>query len=148
MNQRHKSEWTMIRVRQIDHINMRVRNLAESIEFYQRLFSFEMKEDHRGDAKEPWAIIGLAGVAYLCMYEHSKRRIEPEALKINHFGLVVEDIEKTLEQLRSQGVEVLYDGLVDWPRSRSIYIRDPNGYEIELAEKVGGGLDDPPAGSR
>jgi lactoylglutathione lyase len=34
-----------------------------------------------------------------------------------------------------------YGGSVQWPKSRSVYISDPNGYEIELAEIWGGGLD-------
>jgi hypothetical protein len=30
--------------------------------------------------------------------------------------------------------------VVAWQKSRSIYIKDPNGYEIELSEVWGGGL--------
>jgi hypothetical protein len=31
-------------------------------------------------------------------------------------------------------------GVVQWEKSRSVYILDPNGYEIELSEIDGGGL--------
>jgi len=30
--------------------------------------------------------------------------------------------------------------IVDWGESRSVYIIDPNGDEIELSERQGGGL--------
>jgi catechol 2,3-dioxygenase-like lactoylglutathione lyase family enzyme len=129
----------MIGVKRIDHINMRVKNLAESIEFYRKNFGFELKEDRRDEA-EPWVIIGVPGVAYLCMYEHPEKTKPDDALTINHFGLVLQDFDKALEMLRANGVEILYGQAVQWPQSRSIYIKDPNGYEIELAEKVGGGL--------
>lgn len=130
----------MIRVKSIDHINMRVKNLAQSVEFYRKNFGFEMKEDHAAD-EEPWVIVGLPGVAYLCLYEHPQKKIREDALKVSHFGFALEDFASALEALRSNGVEVLYGGAVQWPQSRSLYIKDPSGHEIELAEKVGGGLD-------
>ncbi len=131
----------MIRVKQIDHINMRVRNLDQSIEFYQRSFGFQMKEDRRDDPKGPWAIIGLRGVAYLCLYEHPGKRQAERSLRINHFGFVIENFDEAMAQLSAAGVEILYGGPLEWAHSRSIYIRDPSGHEIELAEKTGGGLD-------
>ena len=129
-----------IKVTKIDHINMRVNNLADSIEFYRKNFGFEIKEDHSTESEEPWAIIGLPEIAYLCMYEHTDKEITSNFLTINHFGFVIENFGKALDKLHNNGVEVLYGGYVQWPMSRSIYIRDPNGYEIELAEKVGGNL--------
>jgi len=129
-----------LKVKKIDHINMRVKNIVDSIEFYRKNFGFEIKEDHSTDKKDPWIIIGLAGTAYLCMYEHPDMEIITNALTINHFGLVIENFEEALEKLHANGVEVLYGGHVQWPKSRSIYIKDPNGYEIELAEKTGGDL--------
>jgi catechol 2,3-dioxygenase-like lactoylglutathione lyase family enzyme len=129
----------MIGIERIDHINMRVTNLNESIAFYAKNFGFEMKEDRRDD-DEPWAIIGLKGVAYLCLYEHPDKTKPDNALTINHFGLALRDFEKAEAALHKNGVEILYGGPVQWPKSRSLYIRDPSGHEIELAEVVGGGL--------
>lgn len=123
----------------MDHINMRVRNLAESVEFYRSLFGFEIKENHADDREEPWMILGRPGVAYLCLYEHPDKVRQQEALRINHFGWVLEDFEAAAEELRARGVRILYDGPVEWQHSRSLYIQDPNGYEIELSEKFGGG---------
>lgn len=130
---------SIVSIKRIDHINMRVKKLAESIEFYRQNFGFEVKEDRAND-DEPWVIIGLPRIAYLCLYEHTDKQIQEDALKINHFGLVLEDFDKALDALKANGVEIMYGHPVQWPKSRSIYIRDPSGYEIELAEKVGGGL--------
>jgi catechol 2,3-dioxygenase-like lactoylglutathione lyase family enzyme len=43
------------------------------------------------------------------------------------------------------GVPVLYterwrDGVVEYPQSRSVYVADPDGNEIELTSAFGGGL--------
>ncbi len=84
----------MIRIERIDHINMRVNNLADSIEFYRKNFGFEMKEDQTG-ADEPWAIIGLAGVAYLCMYEHPGKSKPEEGLTISVNGVQLDPAQYT-----------------------------------------------------
>lgn len=136
---RRKERTKVIGIERIDHINMRVHDLEESIEFYRRNFGFEMMEDET-DAQEPWAIIGLKGVAYLCLYEHPGKSIPDEGLTINHFGLALKDFDSAIAELKRNGVPIMYGGPVEWPKSRSIYIRDPSGHEIELAEKVGGGL--------
>jgi len=120
---------------------MRVKDLSESIEFYRKNFGFTVKED-QSNSEEPWVIIGLPGVAYLCLYEHPAKQKPEGALTINHFGFVVPDFDNTLETLKARGVEILYGGPVEWSHSRSIYIKDPSGHEIELSEKVGGGLEE------
>jgi hypothetical protein len=51
---------------------------------------------------------------------------------VAHFGLRITDAEAWLETLEREKVHVLYDGEIDWPHSRSWYIKDPTGYEIEV----------------
>jgi len=131
----------MIEISQIDHINMNVNNLSESIEFYRANFGFKVMEDQSED-DEPWAIIGIPDTAYLCLYECPGRKKPGDGMTINHFGLVLKDFEQTLRTLETRGIEILYGGPLQWPRSRSIYIVDPSGHEIELVEKIGGGLEE------
>lgn len=59
---------------------------------------------------------------------------------IAHFGFNIENFDEIMEKCKTLGIEVLYDGPVQFERSQSIYIKDPNGYEIELSEVSGGGL--------
>jgi lactoylglutathione lyase len=126
-------------VSRLDHINMRVKNLSESIDFYERVFGFEMKEDHTQDGDDAWAIVGQANTVYICMYLHADKQRVPDALQIMHFGLVIDDFDTLLERLKAHGVDT-GKGYVKWPQSRSVYITDPSGHEIDLTERVGGGL--------
>lgn len=128
-----------LKVRRLDHINMRVKDLSESISFYERVFGFEMKEDHTQDGDDAWAILGLANTVYICMYLHADKERSPSALQIMHFGLVIEAFDTVLERLEAHGIDT-GKGYVQWPNSRSVYIHDPSGHEIDLTEKVGGGL--------
>ena len=117
----------------MDHVNMRVKHLDESVVFYMKLFGFEVKkEQHEQNSK----IIGNDNIK-LCLYEDPE--MSPEG-GIAHFGFNIQNFDEIMEKCKTLGIEVLYDGPVQFERSQSIYIKDPNGYEIELSEVSGGGL--------
>ncbi|PJB97228.1 MAG: VOC family protein [Nitrosopumilales archaeon CG_4_9_14_0_8_um_filter_34_10] len=123
----------ILKVSSIDHINMSVKNLAQSVEFYKNLFGFEIKKEQ---PEEKSKIIGNDNVK-LCLYEDSE--MKPEGA-IAHFGFHVENFDEIMKICTSLGVKIYYDGPVQFEKSRSIYISDPNGYDIELSEVFGGGL--------
>ena len=125
----------MLKVNGIDHLNMDVRNLGETVEFYKNLFGFEViKEQPEQDSK----IIGNEKVK-LCLYEDPELN-EYKKNGFNHFGFHIDNFDEIIQKCTELGVEIFYGGPIKWEKSSSIYIKDPNGYEIELAEVFGGGL--------
>ena len=133
----------MIRVSNIDHINLSVRNLQHSIAFYRDVFGFDIKQDERSGSR-PYVIMGLADTAYLALHE-SQLPGRAGGRRINHWGFVVSDFDAVLQELERKAVNVLYrdrgdGGVIHYPRSRSVYVQDPDGYEIELTSRFGGGL--------
>lgn len=123
----------MIKATRIDHINMTVKNLDESVKFYCDLFGFTvLKEQPEEESK----IIGDENIK-LCLYE---RDDAGDRLGIAHFGFAVEDFAAAEALCKEKGVKILYDGPLEWEKSRSLYIEDPNGYHLELSEVMGGGL--------
>ncbi len=143
----------MIDIEAIDHISLSVSDLARSVAFYRELFGLDIKEDRR-DAERPWVIVGKAGVGYLALHQRTAPGREDERRRangqlrqgrINHWGFVVGDFDALAGRLAAAGVEVLYrgngdDGVIRYPRSRSLYVADPDGNEIELTSRFGGGL--------
>jgi lactoylglutathione lyase len=117
----------------IDHINMTVKNLDASVEFYNKLFGFEIKKEQPQDKSK---IIGNNTIK-LCLYEDPQ--MSPDG-GIAHFGFNIDNFEQIIDKCDSLGVKVFYGGPVQFEKSRSIYIQDPSGYDIELSEIVGGGL--------
>lgn len=119
-------------VKHIDHLNITVSGLDESLRWYGELFGFEVQE--RGVYQgHDWAIV-RAGEALLCLYEHPE--LDGEGQKghgVNHFGLRVEDGERFAARAEQLGVSVKFGGVVDWPHSQSWYVADPTGHEIEVA---------------
>lgn len=126
----------MIKVNALDHINMSVSNVANSIKFYKDVFGFEVLEEKPYNGK-PHAIIGRSGHILFALYEGR----EDNKSYINHLGFHVEDFDSVMEKLVELNVEREFgDDYIEYPNSRSIYIFDPDGMEIELSEKFGGDL--------
>ncbi len=121
----------------LDHINMQVKNLEQSISFYKNMFGFTVrKEDNSTNSGVPSQIIGNDAIK-LCLYEHPE--MSPEG-GIVHFGFHVKNYDDILSKCKKHKVQVLYGGPVKFEKSESVYIKDPNGYDIELSKICGGGL--------
>lgn len=63
-----------------------------------------------------------------------------KAAGIDHLNLDVKNYEDVIQKCTELGIDFFYGGPIEWERSSSIYIKNPNGYEIELAKVFGGGL--------
>ena len=135
---------SLVKLADLDHVTFTVSDLEKSVKFYHDVFGFEIKEDYRNDAS-PWAIIGIPGKVYLCLYQ--AKTVPNENNTIMHWGFHIEtsDAKALAETLSAQGVKVKTfegspDGVIDYGASDSIYILDPDGYSIELSTVHGGGL--------
>lgn len=130
----------------VDHVNMFVKNLEESIDFYHRVFGTDARLKQRGTNKGlRWCILGIRSKFYFCLYELKEKEFDPSELHINHIGFHVADFDDTVERIKALGIEIQYKGKpITWRNksgtTRSLYIKDPNGYYIEFTEKLGGGL--------
>lgn len=120
-----------------DHLNLTVRNLEESLMWYQEVFGFEIVE--RGHWKSngktwPWSIVRRENFM-LCLYEDSVRKEIPEndtsLHRIFHFGLMISDLEKFKQQVMNKDLIPYLHGPFQYPHSTSWYIKDPTGHEIE-----------------
>lgn len=125
-------------VAHLDHLNLSVRDLDETVAWYGRVFGFEVQETgvYKG---APWAIL-RSGEALLCLYEYPERELldgvglrERAIHGFNHFGMRITDQAAWEALLEREQIPVEYDGLVRWPHSKSWYVLDPTGYEIEVA---------------
>ncbi|GBD90172.1 glutathione transferase FosA [bacterium BMS3Abin04] len=119
----------------IDHLNLEVRNLEESVKFYSDLFGFEVRKNQ---PDQDSIIIGNDAVK-LCLYE-IPGFTKYEKKGYHHFGLHIENFDAVLEKCEEMGLKIYYGGPLEWAHSTSIYIQDPNGYEIELTKVFGGGI--------
>ena len=124
-----------LKATRIDHVNMTVKDLDATLAFYQKLFGFTIRKDQHPSYES--YIIGNDDIK-LCLYE-DKDLVVGEGL--NHFGFHVDNFDEIVATCKQMGVEMPY-GVVEWEekKSRSVYIVDPSGYEIELSEIQGGAI--------
>lgn len=121
----------------IDHVNLQVKNLAVSIEFWHKLLGFEVLEEF---PEVNGAIIGRKE-AKLAIYENTALE-DVQSQGFSHVGFCIEDINEAKMFCEQNDIPILYGGTVSWPKSKSLYIQDPSGYEVELSDTWGGGLCD------
>ena len=100
--------------------------------------ALERKDEVRIYIEKNGKIIGNKN-ALLALYETSGMR-EYKQVGFSHISFHIVNFEEIEQKCNELGIEIKFNGPVQWPNSRSIYIDDPNGYEIELVEVWGGGL--------
>lgn len=125
-------------ITKLDHLNLSVANFRESVDWYGKVFGFELVEEGMQSGL-PWGII-QSGDALLCIYENPKLayrdRFDRARLGlhgVNHFALRIDDPDAWREVAERHGVEVKYGGQIEWDHSDAWYVNDPTGYEIEVA---------------
>src|SRR5829696_9093552 len=120
-----------------DHTNLRVRDLQRSLHFYRDVLGLEafgLEEYHR----EERPIISLRVTPTFILHLSPDPSFEPGSTGgYDHLALVVEgtDAEALAEYLRTSGVEVerRLEGVVGAQgEGEALYVRDPDGYLIEL----------------
>ena len=114
----------------IDHVSLSVSSLDASIEFYSRLFGFQLVERSGNE----WGIL-RSGDSMICMWQAAGFQA-PKALsshhEIYHFGLRIRD-RSAFERQVAEGKVNVSEGPVRYPHSTSWYVKDPSGYEVEVA---------------
>jgi catechol 2,3-dioxygenase-like lactoylglutathione lyase family enzyme len=128
----------MLKVKSVDHLNLSVKNLKESVDFYQKHFGFEVFEEGLGfKSNKPYKIIGISGKMMFCLYEFGD---DLNPVGLNHIGINIDNFEEAIKYINDLGLDLQYGGIIEYDNSRSLYLKDPNGYEVELSEVFAGGL--------
>ncbi len=126
-----------MKIKHLDHLQLTVENLKESLDWYQRIFGFERVEG--GDRSgHPWAII-RSGEAMLCLYETPRPETIDEAEiddqpmhRLRHMGFRISDEAAWRETLEREALKLYYYSPVRYGSSTSWYVKDPTGYGIEV----------------
>jgi catechol-2,3-dioxygenase len=121
----------------LDHINLSVANLQASIEWYKKVFGFELVESGNTPRGTPWGIVAFND-SMICMTEYPAKILadqyqDPSIHRIDHFGIRVSDLERWKQILQEYQLKLYYRGMVEYPDSRSWYVHDPSGHEIEVS---------------
>ncbi|MHC4959129.1 MAG: VOC family protein [Planctomycetota bacterium] len=123
-------------IKHLDHLNISVADFERTADWYRRVFGFEVAQDEVDGDGIRWGVL-KAGEALLCIYEYPDHKMVKARLQgqhgINHFGLRITDRAAWEQVLEREQLETHWGSPVDWPHSTAWYVRDPTGWEIEVA---------------
>lgn len=123
---------------EIVHTCIRVMNLEESIEFYNKALHFnEVKRKVFEQDKFTLVFMSDGITAHELELTYNYDREEPYDIGngFSHLAVVVEDLEKSYDEHKKMGYKVSnLSGLPGEP-PRFYFITDPDGYAIEIIRK-------------
>lgn len=121
-----------------DHIALSVKDVNESIEFYQKVLQLEEIKNTASDSKTRWLSLSDGKQLHLIPRPNSEIKIN----KAVHFALTTSDIDSFVKRLEEFKID--YSDWLDTPNKNyirkdgviQIYFQDPNGYWIEINDDI------------
>lgn len=121
------------------HTMIRVKNIDESLRFYMELLNMKLNKKKRLD--DCWL--------YFLDDEEGQNQIEltyndetPDdgyniGTGFGHFAFSVKSLDEFTKKLHGMGYDYLYEPFdLNGKGTKIAFIKDPDGYEIEMIEKV------------
>jgi glyoxylase I family protein len=128
--------------KRIDHVEIVTNQPDRTIQFYTDVLGFSVKERDRIERSSLGApmnlvYLHLGGTAVeLISYEGASIDPAPESEHLGYRGMALEvdDMQRTVEYLKTKGVEIVWGPKVRENQYARAEILDPNGYHIELRQ--------------
>lgn len=118
-----------------NHVHHETDDVNKAIEFYTRIFQATVDGPIERDGNQ-WAWVQLGGTQVVV----TDREASPTSLErlkgLDHFSLVTDDFDATLETIRREGVSIWKGPLTQNDVQRIVFITGPDNIKIELMEKV------------
>ncbi|WP_299745780.1 methylmalonyl-CoA epimerase [uncultured Rossellomorea sp.] len=130
----------------IDHIGVAVRNIEDTIHFYENVLGAKLIDRYRSDAKgveSEIAILEVDGARTELLAPTNNdtspiaRFIKQKGKGVHHIAYRVDDLDVALEELKHQGIRTLEDSLrINKHGRRLIYLNpaDTEGTIIEYCD--------------
>jgi lactoylglutathione lyase len=128
-----------MQVKKLLHTRMRVSDIDQTIKFYTEVLGLEVverKTSPRGSHLAFLKVPNSEELIELASFPPSGPVKVQEDLV--HLAFQVENLEKTMDELKAKGVPITDGPTVSSSGSRFIFIDAPDGYEIELIERPPG----------
>ncbi len=128
-----------MQVKKLLHTRMRVSDMDETIRFYRDILGLEVverKTSPRGSHLAFLAVPNSDELIELCSFPASGQvRVQEDLV---HLAFEVENLDDTIRSLEAKGVKITDGPTMTSSGSRFIFIDAPDGYEIELIERLPG----------
>lgn len=121
-----------------NHIALSVKDVNESIEFYQKILQLKEIKNTASDSKTRWLSLNEGKQLHLIPRPNAEIKIN----KAVHFALSTSNVNSFIDSLNEFNID--YSDWKDTPNKdyirkdgiKQIYFQDPNGYWIEINEDI------------
>ncbi|MFQ5505205.1 MAG: VOC family protein [Planctomycetota bacterium] len=116
------------------HTMLRVRNLERSLEFYREFLHLEEVRRHELGDETTLVFLSDEDRHYFLELTFNKdgRDYEPGD-QFGHLAFLTEDLDRVIAEVEARGW--WYRSSKPGGRSRYIFVKDPDGYDIEVLQK-------------
>lgn len=122
----------------IHHIAIIVSDYEKSKEFYINKLGFKVIRENYRQEKEDWKldlkVNDTTELEIFAPQNPPKRPSYPEACGLRHLAFKVDDIERTVEELRSLEIECEPIRVDEFTNKKMTFFFDPDGLPLELHE--------------
>ena len=113
-------------------VTLPVKDFKKSLDFYHGLLGLPIASQLEGNGME-MAMLGEENQPKVEIIFFPDHRSKEFASDIS-VGIAVESIDLTIEFLRKNNIPIARGPISPNPTIQFIYIKDPNGYEVQLVE--------------
>jgi len=121
----------------VEHVTIRVRDLEASIDYYGRMFQARLilRRNLAGGKKIAFLRVGDS-MLELMGFGPGKEPVDSrDHYGVHHIGIKTDDFDGTYRHLKANGAEFLGEPFEPTAGIRLVFMRDPNGAVIELAQR-------------
>ena len=121
------------------HTMIRVKDIDASLKFYTELLNMILDKKKRLDDCELYFLNDEDGTCQieLTYNDETPKEGSTNGSAFGHFAFSVDSLEKFTEKLHNLGYEYLYEPFdLNGKGTKIAFIKDPDGNEIEMIEKV------------
>ena len=125
-------------IKRIDHVEITTGKPEETLAFYTNVLGFKIKEKNKMVGREPLQeiyFLTLADTMLEILWAKDPAPLSPAPWQTSYrmMALEVDDMDKTLAELKSKGVEPTRPPMT-MGKTKRAEIKDPNGLSIELRQ--------------
>ncbi|MBO5947527.1 VOC family protein [bacterium] len=121
------------------HTMIRVKDIDASIKFYTQLLNMKLDKKKRLDDCYLYFLTDEEGVAQieLTHNDDTPQNGYEIGTGFGHFAFSVKSLDEFTQKMNDLGYEYLYEPFdLNNKGTKIAFVKDPDGYEIELIEKV------------
>lgn len=111
----------------LDHILITVAHFENTVSFYRDILGLR---ETWSSTEEKWVHLSL-GNSYVSIFYSKNSNTDSDRNSFKHMSFQIESFENTRTELLFKGVEFFP---YETPVSKALYIKDPEGNEIELVQ--------------